>query len=144
MVHAHVQFRADLQRTRHDQTFGCPTDKERKPAETFKVYDASNVSYDIGNDANETRPNTILATDRSLSGFEFSGLWEKHSLLYHQYTAGGKMPSGTRRFATVPTLATSVSATAAPISFSDAALLNAIRSIHTKETVDGTLRFYVP
>src|SRR5207247_6178325 len=62
-VHAQVQFGLASNELVTPKILACPTDKDRKAAETFRAFDASNVSYDVGNDANDTRPNTILAAD---------------------------------------------------------------------------------
>src|ERR1041385_1004654 len=39
----------------------CPADSLRKPANNFVAYDSSNVSYDLGDDAVETKPTHILS-----------------------------------------------------------------------------------
>src|SRR5262249_32028350 len=37
----------------------CPSDRGRIPANNFFVLDATNVSYHIGNDADENKPNNV-------------------------------------------------------------------------------------
>ena len=48
----------------------CPSDTGRKPADDFIVLNAANVSYHLGNDAQDARPNHILSADRSMTGYE--------------------------------------------------------------------------
>jgi prepilin-type N-terminal cleavage/methylation domain-containing protein len=46
----------------------CPTDKKMKVAATFGIgFGSNNVSYFVGVDADETRPNMLLAGDRNLT-----------------------------------------------------------------------------
>lgn len=52
----------------------CPSDVRKDPAINFGTIAFANVSYALCNEADEQRPRVILATDRSLSGFDFTGL----------------------------------------------------------------------
>jgi len=52
----------------------CPNDVRRVPATDFATIALTNVSYALCNEADEKRPRVILATDRNLSGFDFTGL----------------------------------------------------------------------
>jgi hypothetical protein len=52
----------------------CPNDVRRVPAGSFATILLTNVSYALCNEADEKRPRVILATDRSLSGFDFTAL----------------------------------------------------------------------
>jgi hypothetical protein len=45
----------------------CPHDKKRTRVGTFAGFSNNNVSYFVGLDADETKPNTILSGDRSIS-----------------------------------------------------------------------------
>ena len=54
----------------------CPSDRERLRATTFMTPLAnSNVSYFVGLDADETRPQTILSGDRNIIGGVTNGAW---------------------------------------------------------------------
>lgn len=54
----------------------CPEDRERLRAVTFTTPLAnSNISYFIGLDADETRPQTILSGDRNIIGGVSNGAW---------------------------------------------------------------------
>ena len=52
----------------------CPNDVRRVPATNFASLALTNISYALCNEADEKRPRVILATDRNLSGFDFTGL----------------------------------------------------------------------
>jgi prepilin-type N-terminal cleavage/methylation domain-containing protein len=54
----------------------CPNDTVRRiPANDFAALGLTNISYALCNEADEKRPRVILATDRSMSGFDVtSGL----------------------------------------------------------------------
>src|SRR5437016_5895309 len=51
----------------------CPKDTGRKVATNFVQLLGTNVSYVLGDDADDTKPANPLAADRSLTGFEFTG-----------------------------------------------------------------------
>jgi len=51
----------------------CPSDLERTPADSFKTFQNSNLSYAIGIGATYNEPSSVLATDRNLTnGYEYS------------------------------------------------------------------------
>src|SRR4030095_2853306 len=52
----------------------CPNDVRRISATNFAAIWLTNVSYVLCNEGDEKRPRVILATDRNLSGFDFTGL----------------------------------------------------------------------
>jgi prepilin-type N-terminal cleavage/methylation domain-containing protein len=53
----------------------CPNDVVRRvPALDFGTLFLTNISYALCSEADEARPRVILATDRSLTGFDFTGL----------------------------------------------------------------------
>jgi prepilin-type N-terminal cleavage/methylation domain-containing protein len=52
----------------------CPNDRQRVSAIDFVTISLMNVSYALCNEADEKRPRVILATDRNMSGFDFTGL----------------------------------------------------------------------
>ena len=54
----------------------CPSDVRRIYATNFAGISLTNVSYALCNEADEKRPRVILATDRNMSGFDFTGLPE--------------------------------------------------------------------
>jgi prepilin-type N-terminal cleavage/methylation domain-containing protein len=52
----------------------CPIDVRRVWATNFATLWLTNISYALCNEADEKRPRVILATDRNMSGFDFTGL----------------------------------------------------------------------
>jgi len=52
----------------------CPSDVRRVPATNYASIALTNVSYALCNEADAKRPRVFLATDRNLSGFDFTGL----------------------------------------------------------------------
>jgi prepilin-type N-terminal cleavage/methylation domain-containing protein len=52
----------------------CPDDVRRVPATNFSTISLTNVSYALCTEADEKRPRVMLAIDRSLIGFDFTGL----------------------------------------------------------------------
>ena len=123
----------------------CPSDNGRKAAENFVAFDANNVSYVLGSDADETRPFHVLAADRSLTGFEFSGQPDNTVC----YTAPGASYFG-RNAKWDPALCHGPSAgnlllgDGSVQQLTDITLTNLLSIINKSQTLDGTLRFYVP
>lgn len=54
----------------------CPDDARKIAATNFSSLALTNISYALCHEADEKRPRVILATDRSMSGFDFTGLPE--------------------------------------------------------------------
>ena len=52
----------------------CPSDTTRIPAIDFSTLLRSNISYALCSEADEKRPRVILATERNLFNFDFTGL----------------------------------------------------------------------
>jgi prepilin-type N-terminal cleavage/methylation domain-containing protein len=52
----------------------CPNDVRRNPAADFGALALVNISYALCSESDEQRPRVILATDRNMSGFDFTGL----------------------------------------------------------------------
>ena len=141
---AHFQFGVASNELATPRILACPTDKARRPAEDFLTYDTQNVSYALGDDADERKPTHILSADRNIGGFEFSGLHDNTACYTINTPVGGRKA----RWDTGGPHAKGVG----NLSFSDgsvqqcndARLLEAVLSIKSAETLDGTLRFYLP
>ena len=52
----------------------CPSDVRKVAATNFALIALTNASYALCVEADEKRPSVILATDRGMSGFDFTGL----------------------------------------------------------------------
>ena len=122
----------------------CPGDLTRRAATDFITCTLTNLSYALGDDAQDAKPHHILAADRTLGGFEYSGLRDNTACYTINTPTGGQnakwTPEGCHK------------ANAGNLAFSDgsvqqgndAALLKAVRLVNTADTLDGTLRFYLP
>jgi prepilin-type N-terminal cleavage/methylation domain-containing protein len=52
----------------------CPNDVRKDPATDFTTLALAHISYALCNEADEKRPRVILAMDRNVTGFDFTGL----------------------------------------------------------------------
>ena len=123
----------------------CPSDTGRKPAENFVAFDASNVSYILGNDADENKPFHVLAADRSLTGFEFTGQPDNTVC----YTAPGASYYGIGAkwdpaLCHGPSAGNLLLGDGSVQQVTDTGLTNILSNIKKNQTLDGTLRFFVP
>ena len=122
----------------------CPHDTQRTVATNFGNCAMTNISYSVGNDADEKYPKNILASDRNLSGFEFTGLHDNSAC----YVIG--TPNGGRNAKWDKSLchganAGNLSLTDGSVQqFNDSRLLGTVLNINSADTVDGSLRFFVP
>ena len=108
------------------------------------VLDASNVSYHLGDDADETKPNNILSADRSMTGFEV--LAQPDNTVCYLTSAGyfGKNAKWDPSRCHGANAGNLVLGDGSVQQLTDAGLVNLIGNIQKSETLDGTLRFYVP
>jgi prepilin-type N-terminal cleavage/methylation domain-containing protein len=141
---AHFQFRIASNELATPKILACPSDKTRPAAEDFLVLDAANVSYDLGDDAEEARPLNILAADRSMSGFEFSGLHDNTACYTINTPTGGRNARWDKAACHGAGAGNLCLGDGSVQQLTDKGLLDAVLSIKTGETIDGTLRFYVP
>jgi len=141
---AHFQFALASNELVTPKVLLCPKDSARLPAEDFTVYTKDNVSYDLGDDADETKPTHILSADRSMSGFEFSGLHDNTACYTINTPAGGQKAKWDKSLCHGANMGNLGLSDGSAQPATDANLLEAVRSIRSSETIDGTLRFYVP
>jgi prepilin-type N-terminal cleavage/methylation domain-containing protein len=122
----------------------CPNDTVRRAATNFVSCDITNISYALGDDADDKKPKHILAADRSLSGFEYAGLHDNTACYTINTPNGGKNARWDQ--------ALSHGANAGNLAISDGSvqlvndngLKSTVLSIKSADTLDGTLRFYLP
>jgi prepilin-type N-terminal cleavage/methylation domain-containing protein len=122
----------------------CPSDARRQPAGDFATCAMTNISYALGDDADEKKPKNILSTDRSLSGFEYSGLHDNTACFTINTPTGGRNAKWTNSLCHGINAGNLGLSDGSVHQFNDSALLGAILSITPADTLDGTLRFYVP
>jgi prepilin-type N-terminal cleavage/methylation domain-containing protein len=141
---AHVQFGLASNEFSTPKVLHCPNDTARMPADDFTAYGPDNVSYALGDDADEIKPQTILSADRSLTGFEYSGLHDNTACYTINHPNGGRNARWDKALNHGANAGNLGLADGSVQQATDISLTNAVRSIHTSETIDGTLRFYVP
>ncbi len=141
---AFIQFQIAAKELDTPKVLVCPSDKGRKPADDFVNYDTSNVSYELGNDADETKPKHILSADRSMSGFDFAGLPDNTACYTINTPTGGKNAKWDKSVCHGSSGGNLGLGDGSVQQFTDTALTNTVRSIKSNETIDGTIRMFVP
>jgi prepilin-type N-terminal cleavage/methylation domain-containing protein/prepilin-type processing-associated H-X9-DG protein len=122
----------------------CPSDIQRKAATNFSTCRIINVSYAPGNDADEKKPKHILAADRSISGFEFTGLNDNTACYTINLPNGGRNAKWDNKVCHGANAGNVAMGDGSVQQFTDPSLLRSVLDINTDDTVDGTLRFYMP
>lgn len=122
----------------------CPNDTQRIPATNWTTCAMTNVSYCLGNDADDKEPRNILVTDRNLSGFEFTGL-NDNTACYVLSVPGGGSGAKWRRVSCHGVNVGNLTLSDGSVQeFDDRRLLSTILNFDpAKDTVDGTLRFFI-
>ncbi len=123
----------------------CPSDLLRREATNFKTLIATNVSYSIGDDADEKRPGSMLVADRNLGGFDYTGLHDNTACYTINTATGGRKAKWESGACHGLNSGNIVLADGSAQQFNNGRLTNAILNVNSStETLDGTLRFYVP
>ena len=121
----------------------CPSDIARRdPAESFASIALINVSYCLGNEADEQRPSNILAMDRNLTGFDFTALPDNINCWVLSSPSSNAGAAKWRRG-----ICHGVNVGMVVLSDGSAHHFNDVRVVQTilgSETDDGTLQFYFP
>ena len=121
----------------------CPADVARRdPAASFATLALINISYALGLEADEKRPGNILAMDRNLTGFDFTGLSDNINCFVLSSPATGAGTSKWRRG-----LCHGVNVGMVVLSDGSAHHFNDVRVVQAilgSETDDGTLQFFFP
>ena len=141
---AHFQFSLASNELVTPKIVVCPSDRGRQPADTFDAITLANVSYHLGNDADEAKPNHILAADRSMTGYEVPG--QPDNTVCYLATPGyfGKNAKWEKSLCHGANAGNLVLGDGSVQQVTDSGLIAIIRNIPKDETLDGTLRFYVP
>ena len=122
----------------------CPNDSQRLIATNFATCAMTNVSYSLGNDADDKHPKNILAADRNLGGFEFTALHDNTACYTISLISGGKKAKWDKSLCHGPKAGNLGFSDGSVQQLSDARLFSLILGIKNTDTLDGTLRFYVP
>jgi prepilin-type N-terminal cleavage/methylation domain-containing protein len=124
----------------------CPSDVRRVPATNFATISLTNVSYALCNEADEKRPRVILATDRNMSGFDFTALPDNiNCFILSSPDSGARTAKWRKGFCH------GINAGFVALSDGSVQQLNDSRLVQTlvtydpaTETDDGNLQFYFP
>jgi prepilin-type N-terminal cleavage/methylation domain-containing protein len=122
----------------------CPNDNQRSVATNFTYCAITNISYSLGNDADEKKPRNVLVADRNLGGFEFTGLHDNTACYIIGTPTGGhnaKWEKSKCHGANAGNLGLSDGSIQ---HLNDSRLLGIILNINSTDTLDGSLRFFVP
>jgi len=120
----------------------CPSDVRKVQATDFTTIALTNLSYCLGNEADEKRPGNILAMDRNLTGFDFTGLSDNINCFVLSSASSGASTAKWRRG-----LCHGANIGMVVLSDGSAHHFNDVRVVQTilgSETDDGTLQFYFP
>jgi prepilin-type N-terminal cleavage/methylation domain-containing protein len=124
----------------------CPSDLKRMAATNFDTNSCTmtNISYTPADDADEKKPNNILAADRSMTGFEFANLHDNTACYTIGSPTGGKNAQWDKTLCHGANVGNLAFSDGSVNQYSDSRLVRAILNTPTSDTLDGTLRFYVP
>jgi prepilin-type N-terminal cleavage/methylation domain-containing protein len=124
----------------------CPSDVRRVHATNFATISLTNVSYALCNEADEKRSRVILATDRNLSGFDFTGLAENiNCFVLTSAETRARSAQWRKAICHGPNLGMVVLCDGSVQQLNDASLVKTLIGYDpAAETDDGTLQFYFP
>jgi len=142
-VPVNVQLSIGLKELASTKILLCPSDVQRRqPATDFTTIALTNISYCLGIEADEQRPGNILAMDRNLINFDFTGLDNNINcwVLSSPFTS-----AGTAQWR--PNLCHG--ANVGMVAFSDGSAhhyndVRVVQTILASQTDDGTLQFFFP
>jgi prepilin-type N-terminal cleavage/methylation domain-containing protein len=121
----------------------CPGDIARRdPADSFATIALINVSYCLGNEADEQRPSNILAMDRNLTGFDFTALSDNiNCWVLSSPSSNAGAAKWRRGMCHGPNVGMVALSDGSAHHFND---VRVVQTILASETDDGTLQFYFP
>lgn len=122
----------------------CPSDSKRSVATNFSTLYLTNISYAVGRDADEQRPQHILATDRSLTGFDVTGLPDRMVCYTINLPDGGQKAKWSKSVCHGPNAGNFALSDGSVQKASDIGLLRSVLAINSSDTQDGTLQFFLP
>lgn len=144
-AHANLQYSIVSNELSSTKTLLCPNDIRRVFATNFATLKGTNISYAVCNESDENRPKLILASDRNIVGFQFTGLpdgincfittspeWWKEARWRRGFCHGANNGNGAMSDGSVQ-------------QFNDGRLVQTLLSYNpTIDTDDGTLQFFMP
>jgi len=124
----------------------CPNDVRKVAATNFATLSLTNISYCLGNEAQDTRPRTFLASDRNMSGFDFTALPDNINCFILTSSGSGAGTAKWRKsICHGANVGQIVLSDGSVQQFNDAGLAKSLLGLNpATETDDGTLQFYFP
>lgn len=139
-----VQFRLASNELATPKILVCPSDLRRLAATNWASLDMTNVSYALGDDADDRKPHHILAGDRSLGGFEYTGLHDNTACYTINLPGGGQKAKWNKAFCHGLDAGNLGFCDGSVQRLNDSSLRKSVLTINTADTLDGSVRFYVP
>ncbi len=124
----------------------CPSDKSRPVATEWVAFGMDNISYPLGNDADEAKPSHILAADRSMTGFEVGPPVLPFNAACYTIGAGGGMNARWDKDLCHGANAGNLGLSDGSVQqLTNAKLTNTVRTIRPADCVDGfSVRMFLP
>jgi prepilin-type N-terminal cleavage/methylation domain-containing protein len=138
----HFQFSLASNELATPNILVCPSDKERTPADNFAILGPNNVSYHLSNDADQAKPNVIVSADRSMTKFDVTG--QPDDTVCYTAIPFGKNAKWDPALCHGRNAGNLLLGDGSVLQLTDAGLIETLGSIRKNQTVDGTLRLFVP
>lgn len=143
---ANLQFAIVSNELNSTSVLLCPSDVRKTAALNFRSLAAANIGYAPCDEASEVRPRVILATDRNMSGFDFTGLPDNINCFVLSSASSGastaKWRKGVCHGANVGNV---VLGDGSAQQLNDSGLVQTLLSYDTaRETDEGFLQFFFP
>lgn len=124
----------------------CPSDVRKIEANNFRTLAAANIGYAPCAEASEARPRVMLATDRSMSGFDFTGLPDNiNCFVLTSASSGASTAKWRRGIGHGPNVGNVVLGDGSTQQLNDASLVETLLSFDpARETDEGFLQFFFP
>jgi prepilin-type N-terminal cleavage/methylation domain-containing protein len=143
---ANLQFRLASNELATPKILVCPNDVKRVPVEDFPALALANISYALCSEADAQRPRVILATERGMSGFDFTGLPDNiNCFILTSASTGARTAKWRKNICHGPDLGIVVLSDGAVEQLNDAALVKTLTGYDPdSETDGGNLQFFFP
>ncbi len=140
------QFRLASNEVATPKILACPNDVKRVPAADFPSLALANISYALCSEADEQRPGVILATERGMSGFDFTGLPDNiNCFILTSSSTGARTAKWRRNVCHGPDLGIVVLSDGSADQWNDATLVKTLTGYDPEsETDGGNLQFFFP
>jgi prepilin-type N-terminal cleavage/methylation domain-containing protein len=124
----------------------CPIDVRKVAATNFSTIFLTNISYALCTEADEKRPRVFLATDRNLSGFDFTGLPDNiNCFVLTSAQTGARTARWRKGIGHGANSGSGVLSDGSVQQFDDPRLVQTLLGYNpSSETDDGNLQFFFP